>query len=170
MGSSQLAQNIGVVDSYFGDIPCCLAKGGTVTRLAQNFQEWDIKVSHFAEWGLYACIFIMTISGLLIEFVGGHYVKFFGLFYIDNVSPYLHAGDVSYAKELVAARSANRSLLWHNIFVVVHIVGAYGVLVFLTAHLGHIYRHQVILKDRLLNRMLPGSRQDLPEEGDSSSD
>ncbi|MEC7987977.1 MAG: cytochrome b/b6 domain-containing protein [Myxococcota bacterium] len=120
-----------------------------------GFDTWDMKISHFAEWGLYSCIFLMTITGIVIEIFGGYYIPFFDLFYIDNIRPYIHAGAVEYAKEITDLRKSNGNALVHDVFVAIHVVGAYGVLVFLTAHLTHVFRHQAILKDRLLNRMLP---------------
>ena len=32
----------------------------------ENFTAWDKSVSHFAEYGLYGCIFLMTLSGIAI--------------------------------------------------------------------------------------------------------
>ena len=119
-----------------------------------NFTDWDKSVSHIAEYGLDSCIFLMTLSGIAIEIAGGHYVPFFGLFYIDNLSPFVHACAVSYDDAIMVARGAAKMPTLHDSLVVVHILGAYGVLVFFTIHLTHIIRHQRVLKDGLLNRML----------------
>ena len=122
----------------------------------KNFTDWDTKISHFAEWGLYASIFVMTLSGTFIELIGGYYINFFGIFHLDAVSPFVHAGDASYDENIVKARKAVSSPFVHDLLVAVHVVGAYAVIVFLTVHLTHVFRHQVMLKDKLLNRMLPG--------------
>ena len=119
-----------------------------------TFNDWDKAVSHFAEYGLYCCIFLMTLSGIMIEMAGGHYVPFFDLFYIDNLTPFIHLGAVSYADTLVAARTAAKMPGLHDFLVVIHIIGAYGVVVFLSIHITHIVYHQRHLKDGLLNRML----------------
>ena len=71
-----------------------------------GFREWDKTLSHFAERGLYTALFVMTISGLVIELAGGHYVPFLGLFYLDNIAPYFHPGAVSSTQPVVAAREA----------------------------------------------------------------
>ena len=121
-----------------------------------GFDDWDKSVSHFAEYGLYASIFLMTISGIAIEIAGGHYIPFLGLFYIDNLTPFIHLGAVSYADAVITARAAAKLPVLHDALVVVHVVGAYGVLIFFSVHITHVIRHQRHLKDRLLDRMLPG--------------
>ena len=122
----------------------------------KNFTSWDTKVSHFAEWGLYASIFFMTLTGVFIELNGGYYINFFGVFHLDAVSPYIHGGNALYEESIVAARKAAGNLTIHDVLVALHVIGAYAVIMFLTVHLTHVFRHQVMLKDKLLNRMLKG--------------
>ena len=124
-----------------------------------DFDDWDKSLTHFAEYGLYGCIFLMTFSGIAIEIAGGHYIPFFGVFYIDNLSPYIHLGAVSYADVVVAERAAAKLPVLHDSLVVVHIIVAYGVLVFFTTHMVHVFKHQRHKKTGLLKRMLPGRRQ-----------
>ena len=120
-----------------------------------HFSDWDKSVTHFAEYGLYVSIFLMTISGLVIELSGGHYIPFFGLFYVDNLSPYIHFGPVSYDGVVMAARAAKQIPVLSNSLVVVHIAGAYGVLVFFTSHIFHVIKHQQSDETKILGRMLP---------------
>ena len=122
----------------------------------KNFTEWDKKISHFSEWGLYTSIFLMTLTGIGIEMLGGYYINFFGIFHIDGVSPFFHGGDASYEESIVQARKAISNMFMHNILVAIHVLGAYGVIMFLTTHVTHVFHHQTVQKDRLLNRMLPG--------------
>jgi len=136
----------------------------------KNFDSWDTKVSHFAEWGLYASIFLMTLSGTFIELAGGYYINFFGIFHLDAVSPFIHAGDASYEESIVAARKAISSPFIHDSLVAVHVTGAYAVIVFLTVHLTHVFRHQVMLKDKLLNRMLNGNDSEEPDVPSTPAD
>ena len=120
-----------------------------------NFTSWDIKVSHFAEWGLYASIFLMTITGVVIEVFGGYYINFFGWFHVDSISTFIHSGDASYEAAIVAARKKASIPMRHDVLVAVHVLGAYAVVTFVSVHVIHVIRHQVVMNDRLLNRMLP---------------
>ena len=122
----------------------------------QGFTDWDKSVSHFAEYGLYGCIFAMTISGLLIELAGGYYVPFFGLLYLDNLAPFVHLGAVSYDDAILAARKAASLPSMHDLLVMVHVAGAYAVVMFLSVHVSHVIRHQRAMKDGLLDRMRSG--------------
>lgn len=101
----------------------------------------------------------MTFSGIAIEIAGGHYIPFFGVFYIDNLSPYIHLGAVSHVDAVVAEEATAKLPVLHDSFVVVHIIGAYGVLIFFTAHMVHVFKHQRHKETGLLKRMLPGRRQ-----------
>ena len=76
--------------------------------------------------------------------------------HLDAVSPYIHGGNASYAEAIVTARKAAGNLSIHDVLVALHVIGAYAVIMFLTVHLTHVFRHQVMLKDKLLNRMLKG--------------
>ena len=128
----------------------------------ESFDDWDKSLSHFAEYGLYTCIFLMTLSGIFIEMAGGHYVPFFGLFYVDNLSPFIHLGAVDYSEVTMAARGAGKLPFLHDCLVVVHIIGAYGVLFFFSVHITHIFRHQRQVKDQILKRMMPNSKKESP--------
>lgn len=124
-----------------------------------KFGEWDKKVSHFAERGLYFSLFAMVASGLLIEFAGGFYIPFFELFYMDNVSPYIHSGSVSYTESVLAARKA-ASIPWlSDTFVATHVVLAYCVVGLFSIHVAHVLRHQFESRDGLLERMLPSQQK-----------
>jgi cytochrome b561 len=125
-----------------------------------SFDEWDKSLSHFAEYGLYTCIFFMSLSGVFIEIAGGHYIPFFDLFYIDNLSPIIHWGAVDYSDAVMASRGANKLTFLHDCLVVMHIIGAYGVLFFFSVHITHVFRHQRQIKDQLLERMMPRSSDD----------
>jgi cytochrome b561 len=120
-----------------------------------SFNDWDKSVSHFAEWGLYTCMMTMSISGILIEFWGGHYIPLFNLFYLDNLAPFFHAGTALHTPELDAARAAGINTTLRDFFVVIHIMGAFVFIGLLSVHLSHIIRHQRHLKDKILARMLP---------------
>ena len=120
-----------------------------------HFTDWDKSVSHFAEWGLYICMMAMSLSGILIEFWGGHYVPLFDLLYIDNQAPFIHLGAVVHTSEIDAARASAINPSLRDLFVVVHIIGAFAFIALLAVHLNHVIRHQKQLKSKILERMLP---------------
>ena len=123
-----------------------------------DFGAWDKRLSHFAERSLYGALFVMTASGIVLELTGGHYVPFFGLFYLDNVAPYLHGSAVAKDAAAIAAREAGSLPLVSQVLVAVHVVGAYAVVALVAVHLAHVLHHQLGPRDGLLARMVPGRR------------
>jgi cytochrome b561 len=93
---------------------------------------------HRAEQVLYAAMFVMPVSGYLYVMAGGYGVNLFGVVELANA--------IGENKLLAAAAE------W------THIACSYLLLLVLAGHVGLILRHQLLLKDRLLDRMLPGSR------------
>jgi cytochrome b561 len=124
-----------------------------------SFGDWDKSLTHFAEYGLYTCIFVMCLSGLLIELAGGHYIPFFGLFYLDNLAPYVHAGAFAHMPEDDAARAAGMVPVLRDVMVAVHVLGAFTVLICLSAHVTHVVRHRTATPGGILRRMLPGASE-----------
>jgi cytochrome b561 len=94
------------------------------------------KLVHRAEQVLYAAMFAMPISGFLYVMAGGYGVKLFGALQLPNP-----IGE--WQLLALAAR-------W------THIASSYALLAALALHLGIVLRHQLLLKDGLLYRMLPG--------------
>jgi len=135
----------------------------TLPAWPAEFGDWDKKVSHFAERGLYFALFAMVGSGLLIELAGGFYVPFFGLFHMDNVAPYIHPGSVSDTASILAARKAASMPLVSDFFVATHVVFAYCVVGFFSVHVAHVLRHHFESDNGMLRRMLP-IRQKSQEE------
>lgn len=123
-----------------------------------NFDAWDKRFSHVAEYGLYTVMFVMALSGIGIELVGGHYVPFFDLFHLDGRPWFLHLGAASHVAEIKAARNALTMPLLRDLLVGLHVLTAFATLALLAAHLTHIVRHQLGLRDGLLRRMLPGAK------------
>ena len=122
----------------------------------KGFTDWDQSVSHFAEWGLYTCMIGMSVSGICIELWGGHYIPFFDVLYLDNLSPFIHWGEGVHTPELDGARAAGIIAGVRDLFVVVHILGAFLFIALLAVHVSHIVRHQVHLKNQILKRMTKG--------------
>ena len=97
---------------------------------------------------------LMSVSGILIEIWGGHYIPLFNWFYIDNLAPFFHLGSIVHTTELDASRAAGICAGLRDACVVIHIIGAFCFIGLLTVHIGHIIRHQKHLKSNLLQRMI----------------
>jgi cytochrome b561 len=93
---------------------------------------------HRAEQVLYAAMFVMPVSGYLYVMAGGYGVNLFGVVELAN--------PVGESKLIAAAAKGT------------HIASSYLLLLALVGHVGLVLRHQLLLKDRLLDRMLPGRR------------
>lgn len=138
-------------DTYYnwhksiGLVALALAIARILNRRAGQLPPWAPTLTpaehsfiHRAEQLLYTGMVLMPVSGFLYVMAGGYGVRFFGAWDLPNpigALPWL----ASLAK-------------W------VHIAGGWIVLVALAGHIGLVLRHQLILRDELLRRMLPGGR------------
>jgi cytochrome b561 len=93
---------------------------------------------HRSEQALYAVMFAMPVSGYLYVMAGGYGVSLFGV--------------VELANPIGENASLATVARW------THIACGYLLLLALVGHVGLVLRHQLLLKDRLLDRMLPGRR------------
>jgi cytochrome b561 len=112
------------------------------TRLpdwAAGLADWEKRLIHWYERMLYWAMFLMPLSGYLFVESGGFGVQFFGVTRLPSFLPH------------------NETLAWlgHT----VHIITGYAIVVFLTLHIGLVLKHQLWDKDRILQRMLPFSKQ-----------
>lgn len=120
-----------------------------------NFGEWDKKVTHLGEYGLYGAMLLMSVSGMGIELFGGHYIPLFDFAHIDSRSPFWHMGAVSYAADDVAARQALAIPNLRDALIGLHVVAAFVTVAFLSIHLTHVMRHAFDKRNGILQRMLP---------------
>ena len=77
----------------------------------------------------------MPVSGFVYATAGGYGVNLFGVYSLPQVLP-----------------------VWRSLAITsqwVHIVCGWTLVVVLAGHIGLVLRHQLLLKDRLLARMLP---------------
>ena len=102
---------------------------------AETLTEREREFVHWVERILYICMFLMPISGYIFVMAGGYGVLFFGLFPLPNP-----IGKIEWL--------ANAAQL-------VHRVTGYLILLTLVGHVGLVLKHQLVNRDRLLNRMLP---------------
>ena len=126
-----------------GLVALVLAIARLVNRRAGELPPWaptltplEQKLIHRAEQLLYAAMLVMPLSGLAYVMAGGYGVRLFGVADLPNfiaVSP----GVAATARWL-------------------HVASAILLLLPLGAHLALVLAHQFGLRDRLLERMLPG--------------
>jgi cytochrome b561 len=94
---------------------------------------------HRAEQVLYTAMFLMPVSGLVYVMAGGYGVHLFGVWHLPNPVP----------PALQAWKPLALMAKW------VHIACGWALLMVLAGHIGLVLRHQLVLKDGLLARMLP---------------
>lgn len=97
--------------------------------------RWQRLSAHGVHYALYACMFLMPLSGWGMSSAGGHAVSFYGLFTV----PPLVAPD----KEL------------GGFFNGIHFYVSWLMVALLVAHIGAALLHHFYYKDRILKRMLP---------------
>ena len=122
----------------------------------ERLSAWDRQSSLWLERGLYALLFTMALSGLAIELAGGYTVPFLGLFHLDGVAPWLHAGAVDHAPALAAARKATTVPWLRDAMVALHVAGTFVTVAAIAAHISHVLRHSAGQTSPLLDRMDPG--------------
>lgn len=106
---------------------------------APNLTDVEKRAIHAVERALYACMFLMPVSGFLFVMAGGFGVLLFGRWQLPNII----------GKHPVLASTAELT----------HEVAAVLLALTLFAHWAVILRHQKLHKDRYLHRMLPFTHQ-----------
>lgn len=125
-----------------GLLALALAVARLWARRAGELPPWAPSLSaservfiHRAEQALYAGMLVMPVSGFLYTMAGGYGVLLFGWVALPNP-----IGEVAWLAGL--ARWA-------------HVLSGWLLLITLLGHIGLVVRHQFILRDGLLARMLP---------------
>lgn len=121
----------------------------------ERLEAWDRLSSLWLERGLYGLLLAMALSGLAIELSGGYTVPFLGLFHLDAVSPWLHAGAVDHGAAATAARKATTVPWLRDAMVALHVAGTFLTVAAVAAHVSHVARHSVGKARPLLDRMDP---------------
>jgi cytochrome b561 len=111
---------------------------GRLPDWAPTLSARERRFVHRAEQALYAVMFAMPVSGYLYVMAGGYGVNLFGAMELAN----------PIGENALLAAAAKRT----------HIACGYLLLLVLVGHVGVVLRHQLLLKDRLLERMLPARR------------
>lgn len=101
-----------------------------------HLARWQRFASHAVHYALYACLFLMPLSGWAMTSASGRTLHFFGLFEL----PAMVSPDPELAK-ILAERHA---------FI------GWTIVALLCAHVGAALLHHFYYKDNILKRMLPG--------------
>jgi cytochrome b561 len=106
-----------------------------IPPLPQTLPTWQKLAAHASHAALYACLFVMPITGWLMSSAAGVPVSFFGLFLLP------------------APFEPNETLQF--IFRWIHVLTAFGLIGLICIHVGAALQHHFIYKDNILRRMLP---------------
>ena len=131
-------KSVGLLALFLAVARLVARKSGTLPDWAPTLSELERRFIHRAEQVLYTAMFAMPVSGFLYVMAGGYGVLLFGAWELPNPvgsKPWLAA----------AAR-------W------THVLAAFALLLALAGHIGLVLRHQLVLRDGLLTRMLPRRR------------
>ena len=108
---------------------------GELPAWAPSLTETEKRIVHRAEQLLYIAMFLMPISGFVFVMAGDYGVHFANRFDLPNpIGKWEALGEAAH---------------------VVHVATALMLGLALTAHLGVVFRHVLLLRNGLLQRMLP---------------
>ncbi|OAN77454.1 cytochrome B [Jannaschia sp. EhC01] len=111
---------------------------GQLPPWAPTLSRFEKKFIHRVEQVFYTAMLVMPISGWLYVMYGHYGVNLFGLWEMPRPLP--------------------RDDTMRDVFKWVHIVAGWVLLAAMVGHIGLVLRHQLVLRDGLLKRMLPGRR------------
>ncbi len=106
--------------------------------LPATIPAWQRIASGLTHGMLYLCLFVMPISGWLMNSATGTPMRWFGLFPVPSL----------------LARDAELLSLWKN----VHFYSAWLLIALIGLHVAAALKHHFIDRDRVLQRMLPNHR------------
>jgi cytochrome b561 len=130
-------KSLGLVALLIAVLRLVARRYGRLPNWAKSLSAGERRFIHRAEQVLYATMFVMPISGYVFVMAGGYGVLLFGRWTLFNPLP-----------KLAWLASAAQ---W------VHMLSAIALGATILAHLALVLRHQLLLRDGLLWRMLPES-------------
>ena len=128
-------KSIGLLALFVAVARLWARRAGELPPWAPTLSTGERAFIHRAEQTLYTAMFVMPISGFVYVMAGGFGVALFGVYDLPNPIG---------RSDFLAATGK-----W------IHIVAGYVLIAALIGHIGLVLRHQFILKDGLLRRMLP---------------
>jgi cytochrome b561 len=133
-------KSIGLIALIVAILRLLARKSGQLPDWAPTLSAGERRFIHRAEQLLYAAMFVMPVSGFLYVMAGGYGVRLFGALNLGNPIGE-HAWLATAAK-------------W------THVMTSYVLLAALVGHVGLVLRHELVMRDRLLQRMLPRWRSE----------
>jgi cytochrome b561 len=127
-------KSLGLVILLVAVVRLWTRRQGRLPDWAPGLSRFEQALIHRYETLFYAGLFLMPVSGFLFVMAGGYGVMLFGLWAIPNP-----IGKIPLLASLAQ---------W------VHFISAWLLAATIIVHIGLVLRHQWLLKDRLLNRML----------------
>ncbi|MBU1212452.1 MAG: cytochrome b/b6 domain-containing protein [Alphaproteobacteria bacterium] len=104
-------------------------------KWAPNLTKSEKRMMHYYENALYLAMFLMPVSGFVYVMAGGYGVHFLEITHLPNP-----IGKLSQLATIAK---------W------THILSSFAILIALAAHMSVVLRHQLVLKNGLVWRMLP---------------
>jgi cytochrome b561 len=111
--------------------------GNVLPHLVKTLPDWQKVVARFVHLCFYALMLALPVTGCLMSSAAGIPVSVLGLFTLPDLVPY-------------------DDRLFHTLIDVHQYLG-YALIVYMMAHIGAALRHQFLLQDGTLQKMLPGS-------------
>jgi cytochrome b561 len=127
-------KSLGLVILIVAAVRLWTRRQGQLPDWAPGLSRFEHVLIHRYETLFYVGMFLMPVSGFLFVMAGGYGVLLFGLWPIPNP-----------IGKIPSLASLSQ---W------VHFIGAWLLAASIMLHVGLVLRHQVLLKDRLLQRML----------------
>jgi len=131
-------KSIGLIALLFASFRLLNRHFDRLPNWAPNLTRTEKRMMHDYETALYLAMFLMPVSGFIYVMAGGYGVHFLELAHLPN----------PIGKRPLIAEIAK----W------THILYGYAVLIALAAHMSVVFRHQLVLQDGILWRMLPRRR------------
>jgi cytochrome b561 len=113
-------------------------RAGELPPWAPTLTGFEQKFIHRLEQVFYTAMLVMPISGWFYVMWGNYGVNLFGIWEMPRPLP--------------------RDDSLRDVAKWIHIISGYVLLAAMVGHIGLVLRHQFVLKDGLLKRMLPGRR------------
>ena len=129
-------KSLGLIALFIAVLRIINRQMGRLPNWAPTLSNGEKRFIHRAEQVLYLAMFIMPISGYIYVMSGNYGVQLFGVWKLAN----------PIGKWDALASVAK----W------IHILSSFALLAAIIGHLSLVLRHQFILKDGLIKRMLPG--------------